>query len=474
VAPMQVAIGQTLEIRGRNFRRGRSKNTVVFKRTGGKAVFVKAGIGTTKLLLVTVPARLQAEMVSQAGATMPTLFRVRVLAKKFGKRFTKASISPVISPRAAGATPGPGGPAGTTPNTPATPEGDCNGDGIVNSATNDDDNDLVPDTLETRIGTDPCKADTDGDGVEDGFEYRSAIDLNNDEYQDPNSSMPFPGKQPYPNPLDNADASTDFDGDGLTLAEEQRLWKFTYREPGKVRSLDSLYYSDGMQYSIYKLGSGDRRQPALAASGYDKTADFEAWLKRSGYWTVYLPDVHQNFNLLDVNRDGEISDTRQAGYLHSESDYLDRNRDGWLSDGERDEDADGLSNRVESHGEMSERKWWDGVYSEEGPFHLEYAGTDLADPDSDGDHVRDGADDQDHDDIPNFMELSRNMTSGRADGSVGPDPAFGWVNPFNPCLPDPHSRTCPTYLPLGGTAWSPFDTKPWDPKSEKPAYIVKN
>src|SRR3954449_7363688 len=136
VAPMQVAIGQTLEIRGRNFRRGRSKNTVVFKRTGGKAVFVKAGIGTTKLLLVTVPARLQAEMVSQAGATMPTLFRVRVLAKKFGKRFTKASISPVISPRAAGATPGPGGPAGTTPNTPAEPEADGKGEGISNRVRN--------------------------------------------------------------------------------------------------------------------------------------------------------------------------------------------------------------------------------------------------------------------------------------------------------------------------------------------------
>ena len=34
-----------------------------------------------------------------------------------------------------------------------------------------------------------------------------------------------------------------------------------------------------------------------------------------------------------------------------------------------------------------------------------YAGTDLVDADTDGDGVRDGADDQDHDDIPNIMEL---------------------------------------------------------------------
>ena len=40
-----------------------------------------------------------------------------------------------------------------------------------------------------------------------------------------------------------------------------------------------------------------------------------------------------------------------------------------------------------------------------------YAGTDIADEDSDGDGVRDGADDQDHDDIPNIDELSRNAAT---------------------------------------------------------------
>jgi hypothetical protein len=103
----------------------------------------------------------------------------------------------------------------------------------------------------------------------------------------------------------------------------------------------------------------------------------------------------------------------------------------------------------------------------------------VADPDTDGDGVRDGADDQDHDDIPNLMELSRNMASGRSfddpktDKTLGdPTPAFGRVNPFNPCLPDIHSRTCPRYQPLGATAWAPFDSAANG--GDDPDYLVLN
>ena len=37
--------------------------------------------------------------------------------------------------------------------------------------------------------------------MEDGYEYQSAVDLNDDEYQSPNDVLPYPGKRPYPNPL---------------------------------------------------------------------------------------------------------------------------------------------------------------------------------------------------------------------------------------------------------------------------------
>src|SRR4051812_12475825 len=123
VAPMQVAIGQTLEIRGRYFRRGRNKNSVVFKRDGGRAVFVKATLGTTKLLRLTVPAKLKSSLTTRAGVPIPTRFRVRVLAKKFGKRFTKASRSPVVGPEL------PPTPPGTKE---AAADGDCDGDGVKN------------------------------------------------------------------------------------------------------------------------------------------------------------------------------------------------------------------------------------------------------------------------------------------------------------------------------------------------------
>ena len=56
------------------------------------------------------------------------------------------------------------------------------------------------------------------------------------------------------------------------------------------------------------------------------------------------------------------------------------------------------------------------MYKDEKPYPVVYAGVSPIDPDSDGDSLRDGADDQDHDDVPNFRELSRNMA----------DPAGGW------------------------------------------------
>ncbi len=82
-------------------------------------------------------------------------------------------------------------------------------------------------------------------------------------------------------------------------------------------------------------------------------------------------------------------------------------------------------------------------------------------------------DDQDHDDVPNLMEISRfrashlDDTDGRpctpdkalkADEPNHPN-AFGFVNPFNPCLPDYDSRTCIRYI--GANAPAPFAGPVW-------------
>jgi hypothetical protein len=185
---------------------------------------------------------------------------------------------------------------------------------------------------------------------------------------------------------------------------------------------------------------------------------------------VYIPFKGAVYGLFDGNLDG--TESSQEG-LH-----YDRNGDGFLSDDERDEDADGLSNYDENNG-RTQPDWWASCYSGEAPYYVHYAGTDLTDADTDGDGVRDGADDQDHDDLPNVMELSRIAASGIDDREPGgkdcelaksiklqldgQDPpaywhqgAYGRVNPFNPCLPVTSSRTCNTHTAFGA-AWAPFD-----------------
>jgi hypothetical protein len=291
-------------------------------------------------------------------------------------------------------------------------EFDCDRDAVLNRDESDDDDDLLSDAQETSIGTDPCVKDTDADGVEDGYEYQSAKDLNDDEHGDPNSYLPFPGKKPYPN------------------------------------------------------------------------QQFVDWAGAAGYRVVMLDDgapwwahglTRNAYGLFDMNRDGTESPTSPGGgYWRSELYSFDFDDDGYLSDEERDEDADGLTNFDETHGRMLPA-YWTSCYSVEKPFHLGYAGTSHVDADSDGDGVRDGADDQDHDDIPNIMELSRNAASGLDDtepteGQCSPrkNPAlptplhhagtYGRVNPFNPCLPARWSRTCPSHY--NETTGAPYDGSP--------------
>jgi IPT/TIG domain len=143
--------------------------------------------------------------------------------------------------------------------------------------------------------------------------------------------------------------------------------------------------------------------------------------------------------------------TQNSGGKHPVllGDPLDLSRDLNLTDDERDEDGDGLSNMTELN-YRGEQGWWTSVdpyKSTEKPYAIrQFSDTDATKTDSDGDGVPDGADDQDNDGWSNFAEaqLSRSQVGYR-------------VQPFNPCLPDPHAETCSRWTRIGTEAWAPFD-----------------
>jgi hypothetical protein len=432
VTPMRLKIGSRVTVRGHNFKGKAGRNTVIFRGPKHRSVLVKPVKASGSKLVLMVPGT-----VAKLAGTKPTRFKLQVLTGRIS-RPTSKRLSPVIVPV-------------------GCKEGDYDGD-------------LLPGSFEISVtSTNPCLKDTDGDGVEDGFEYKSAVDLNNDEFQDPNESLPFPGKRPYPNPLSAGDKDIDFDGDSLTLSEEQALWKYS-----GGNTLDPLSYSDGEQASVKTVRPDGRRTPGLPAGNYSKHASFVNWAVAHGYRTVWLSDgppwyahdvTRHPYGLFDLNRDGTESATEQQDF--------DLDHDGYLQDDERDEDGDGLTNYEELHGRI-QPEYWTSCYAAEAPFPIQYAGTSAVDADSDGDGVLDGADDQDHDDIPNLMELSRYRASGLVDWDLNkgtcapaegldavsnhPD-AYGRVNPFNPCLPAAWSRTCTRHPTFSG-AGAPFDNSP--------------
>ncbi|HKG03383.1 MAG TPA: hypothetical protein VKB03_09380 [Conexibacter sp.] len=354
VKPMRLEIGQQLTIVGRHFIPGRGRNTVVFLRDGAPAVFLKAQRATRTRLTVRLTSKLGRYLIGRNnGEKGPTRFRLRVLARRFGPRFTPRRLSPLVLP----ATPhqdggsrdvGPVAPVCTAASARAVPSADVDGDALTNG-------------LELQIHTDPCLADSDGDAIPDGYEYESALDYNT-------RALPYPGKRPYPNPLDPSDRDTDYDGDGLTMADEHAAWVLY------GHSTFPLLYSDGTQ--------------------------------TSGGPVQVTPETR----------------------------WQDMNGDGFLTDDEKDIDNDGIVNWDEAHGRMWP-EWWKAFYDKEKPFPLPYLQTDWLDPDTDGDTLPDGPDDVDHDGYANASEISRAAT-------------LTWVQPFNPCLPDPLSPTCPEHPPI--------------------------
>jgi IPT/TIG domain len=387
ISPLKLKVGEKLTIKGKYFLAGKGKTRVFFVRGKGGAAYAKSDSGSTTKLVVTLPAQLDKVI---KGKTVR--IQIRVLAQRFGK-LTAAGKSPLVSPSD---STGGGGGGGSTQKT-CMPNDKA-------LASNDSDKDGLNDALEVSLATDPCVADTDKDGVPDGYEYYSAQDLNSTVLFGSGPLLPYPGKRPYPNAL-NQDQNTDYDGDGLTLGQEYLLWhKFGDGQ------FPLTSYSDGKQ--VTKSVPADASMP-----------------------------------------------------------WQDMDGNGVLDDGEQDADGDHLSNWDEANGRMTP-DWWKNEYDgnngpKETPYPLvDYAGTDMLDPDTDGDGIIDGLDDTDHDGLSNQFEVARPWdwaltyvsTDQNWDSTTntitdppppaGPADPYARTNPFNPCKPV-YSQTCHLHPPFG-------------------------
>ncbi len=393
VSPMRVTVGKTIVIRGRHFSPKPKRNTILFVAPNKRTAFAKPRRAGRRKLVVRVPGSVERllDNADGVGVGNPTRFGIRVVvARKYGKRSARRNSPVVVSALRTGE--------------PAA----C-GQG------SDFDRDLLSNATEAAIKTDPCQADTDGDGVEDGFEQMSALDLNQ-------RALPYPGKRPFPNALDPADAGHDYDGDGLSNVEEFRAWAHASASPPP----------SGLQFY-----TGDLSAPAFGGPYGDRP--------RFGNHALPL-----NYS------DGDQSTVDVVFGSDEYKGYLDLDGDGRLTDDERDVDGDGLGNVVEIRGLMRIGYYPTGEecgYEYTPVLPRTFLEPDYLDWDSDGDGVWDGNDDQDNDDVSNVDEILPSYRSCPADGAPLPvdgarDDSATLRHPYNPCLPY-RSRTCNRYVPAG-------------------------
>jgi hypothetical protein len=369
-SPEQLKVGQTLVLKGKHFRKGAKKNRVYFSRASDmKTVLTRPSKATTGRIEVVVPQGVESFLnTDPAGNKVPTRFRLRVITKAFGK-YTPASNSPLIL-------------SGVAPKAPAPPPppADCDKDGVPDTTDADDDNDGLSDATELAIGTSVCNSDTDGDGNDDTFEYYSALDLNG-------NALPYPGKRPYPNPLDPNDSQTDYDRDGLKGSQEFLAW-VTYG--GHTLPLN---YSDGDQTT----GPVSGPTPGLEYMDLDADGvitDDEKDVDADGLpnYVELAPNVEDLSTCTApcIFRDFGIAGKRPTGNTFAWARLI-------------------------------------GKYAY--LFQLDFVSND-----SDGDTVTDGADDQDHDGLSNVEEIT-----------PGTDGLY--TDPLETCDPNP-SPYCPQH-PLG-------------------------
>jgi hypothetical protein len=120
VSPMRTTMGETLTLRGRNFKLRRLRNTILFRGPNGLTAFAKPRRATRTKLVVVVPANVSRLLKMADNVQQPTRLTLRVLADRFSEA-TPRRLSPVVTGGSvadagdAEATVDPGTPAAGTP-----------------------------------------------------------------------------------------------------------------------------------------------------------------------------------------------------------------------------------------------------------------------------------------------------------------------------------------------------------------------
>ncbi len=352
VAPKNVFVGQTLTLRGRNFRTGIGKNTVAFKRKGAKVVLVRSDKSTKKMLKVKLPKRLEKSRWSCATAFLrPRASRSACSPRGSAEATRVPPMSPIVGPEKPPAPPRP--PA-------AEPHGDCDGDGQVNSVDGDDDNDLLSDTLEKRAAAliSARRTRTATASRTATSTSRRATSTTTATRAIPTAYHAVPGQAAVPEPAFRRTRSIDYDGDSLTLAEEQALWKYTYEvNHSATRTLEPLSYSDGKQHSVHRFETRPQRAGAAGRGRTRGARSSTRWATASRYRVGRCSRHRAYFDLGRIRGGTHIRDVqpRRTASRRATSPTTTTTGNGFLSDNERDEDADGLTNYVEAHGQHDPR-----------------------------------------------------------------------------------------------------------------------
>ena len=355
------------------------------------------------------------------------------------------------------------------------PPMDADGDGLTTAEETklgtdpnkaDTDGDGLSDGDEVRRGTDPLKPDTDGDGLSDGDEVKNETDPNNPD-SDGDGLSDGDEVKLGTNPLDK-----DTDGDGITDGDEVKLGSnpLDAKDPGPMpdgevglpyppngSTVKLVPVPPGSKVSVPagKLPPGLTLNPDGTVSGVPTT---------SGTWHVPVTVTLSDGSTVTVDRvirvvsaadaDGDGLTTAEETKLGTDPNKADTDGDG-INDGDEvkqgtdplkpDTDGDGLTDGDEvERGTDPTKPDTDGDGLSDGEEVRR--GTDPLKPDTDGDGLPDGDEvkrgtnprdkDSDHDGIDDGDEvwLGTNPLDAKDPGAL-PDGTVGSRYPATPLVP---------------------------------------